>query len=186
LKNGEFTTSRHLREGSIPDPRIPEDVPQDIDTEGSTSFLSEIISHPKGSPPFISMRVEKALNVRLEMPIITSNNNLDLEWQSREVRKKLSTSLMCHNLPLQPIDVQKDQAIEMPASLKAFWRTLENPAYIISLDTKACSSLHDGHELKDIEAALCSSDGDDLANRLLEDQNNLLLSFKVLSVSLIF
>ena len=178
MVDGESASSRHLTETTIPSPVIPSDEPRDISIEVS-AFLSAIEFTVSDSPPLPLIPIQELKKLRLEEPVIKSNNNLDLEKQSKDIGKKLGTNINGHNLPLQPVNVEAGEAVELSESGKVLWHALEHPAYIIRLDTEASSFLPDGHELKDVEAALRRWDGDELAKQLLEDEYNDVLTRKV-------
>jgi hypothetical protein len=166
--DGEYTSSIRLSKPSLPVPRLPEEHIRGLATKEST-FISEIISVPRESPSLIPPEHDQANKLRLDLPVITSNNNLDLQRHIKHVRKKLSTTLDGHSLPLQPVNVEQDEAIDLPESSKTILLVLERVGEKAQIPNNSIFRGNDC-DLHGIAATFGGLDGGELCDKLLDDE----------------
>lgn len=55
-------------------------------------------------------------NVKLELPLLRSDHELDLREWKRQVYAKRDASVTQFNLPVEPVDIEKDEDLEFPSS----------------------------------------------------------------------
>lgn len=176
---GELTSFRHLTECTIPSPNISEDDALDLEAEQFMPLLPEILYPPCDlylSPPR-SRRAEDAKRLKLELPILRSNHNVDVLRQQRDIAAMQDTSLNDHHLPLDPVDNDIDEGLVFPGWTKALLANTNRCLEKESLEHLITEN--DSEKALEVQVRVDASVIEDLGKNIADDEFKILETNRV-------